>query len=272
MPVCPTCAQPNEPNRRFCGSCGARLESSVEGTPESASPSAPRGRASGAVTPAELEALTAEVKRSPTSADAYLRLGAALLASGKGERAFSTFRAAKAIAPNDVRIHRLGAEILETLGRHDEALAALDTVVKLSPGGDIEADLQAARILHESGRRQKALDRLQRLRDAAPRKPEILLRLSEIELSLGDAVAAQIDLTAYRKQTGESREMFLLLGQAMMAQSFHDGAIRHYRDALAKFPDDFELRLGLGRAYLGSGERGQAMLEFERALAAAPTR
>jgi len=272
MPVCPTCAQQNEPNRRFCGSCGARLEPSVEGTPGSGPQPASRGHAPGVVTPAELEALTAEVKRSPTSPDAYLRLGTALLATGKGERAFSTFRAAKAIAPNDVRIHRLGAEILETLGRHDEALAALDTVVKLSPDGDIEADLQAARLLHESGRRQKALERLQRLRDAAPRKPEILLRLSEIELSLGDAVAAQADLTAYRKQTGESRDMFLLLGQAMMAQSFHDGAIRHYRDALAKFPDDFELRLGLGRAYLGSGERGQAMLEFERALAAAPTR
>lgn len=269
MPVCPNCAQANEPNRPFCGSCGARLEPSGEGIPGFDQQSAPRSRAS--VTPAELEALTAEVKRSPTSPDAYLRLGTALLASGKGERAFSTYRAAKAIAPNDIRIHRLGADILEALGRHDEALGALDTVVKLS-GGDVEADLLAAKILHESGRRQKALERLQKLRDAAPRKPEILLRLAEIELSLGDAVAAQADLTIYRKQAGETREMFLLLGQAMMAQSFHDGAIRHYRDALTRFPDDFELRLGLGRAYLGSGERGQAMLEFERALAAAPTR
>lgn len=269
MPVCPNCSQANEPHRRYCGSCGARMEPSGGGTTESDPLAAARA---GAVSPAELEALTAEVKRAPTSPDAYLRLGAALLDSGKSERAFSTYRAGKTIAPNDVRIHRLGAQIFEALGRHDEALNALDTVVKLSGGVDVEADLQAAKLLHESGRRQKALDRLQALREAAPRKPEILLRLAEIELSLGDAVAAQADLSAYRKQTGESREMFLLLGQAMMAQAFHDGAIRHYREALARYPDDFDLRLGLGRAYLGTGERGQAMLEFERALVASPTR
>lgn len=276
MPVCQNCAQTNDANRRYCGSCGARMEPSAGGGKTgSASPATDGNRpaaGTAVVTPAEIEALAAEVKRSPTTPDAYIRLGMALLASGKGERAFSTYRAGKTIAPNDIRIHRLGAQVFEMLGRHDEALEALDSVVKLSGGTDIEAELQAAKILHESGRRQKALDRLQRLREAAPRKPEILLRLAEIELSLGNAVAAQADLSTYRKQTGESREMFLLLGQAMMAQSFHDGAIRHYREALAVYPDDFDMRLGLGRAYMGTGERGQAMLEFERALAVAPTK
>ncbi|HNW33330.1 MAG TPA: tetratricopeptide repeat protein [Candidatus Ozemobacteraceae bacterium] len=274
MPVCPNCAQSNEPNRRYCGSCGARMDpvnsppatSRTEVTTNDGTPSKESMAAR-----LELDTLTAEVKRSPTSPDAYLRLGMAQLTAGKAERAFSTYRAGKAIAPDDVRIHRLGAQVFEALGRHDEALDSLDAVTRLSHGGDLEAALQAARILHESGRRQKALERLQVLRESAPQRPEILLRLAEIELSLGDAVAAQNDLSLYRRQTGESREMFLLLGQAMMAQSFHDGAIRHYREALASYPDDVDLRLGLGRAYLGTGERGQALLEFERALSAAPT-
>ncbi|HOY66517.1 MAG TPA: tetratricopeptide repeat protein [Candidatus Ozemobacteraceae bacterium] len=274
MPVCPNCSQQNEPNRRYCGSCGARMESVIPPASPSAARAGGAGRADAdrsAPTPAELEALTAEVKRSPTSPDAYLRLGMAQLTAGKAERAFSTYRAGKAIAPDEIRIHRLGAKVFEALGRSDEALAALDAVIRLSRSGDIEATLHAARLLHDSGRRQKALERLQTLREAAPRRPEILLRLAEIELSLGDAISAQNDLSAYRKQAGESREMFLLLGRAMMAQAFHDGAVRHYREALALYPEDFELRLGLGRAYLGTGERGQALLEFERALSAAPS-
>jgi tetratricopeptide (TPR) repeat protein len=268
MPLCPVCSQPFTQGR-FCGRCGGRLPpppgtlrvSTVDPTVPDDSP----------IGPADLDRLAAAVKDRPGSAEPYVRLAEALFRAGKGERALSTYRAAQAVAPDDRRIDRLGAQLYDALGRRDEALELYERLLILDPS-DVQAGLESARLLHEAGRREDSLQRLQTLRAQAETHPEILVRLAEIELSLNDAKSAQADLSAYRRLVGNTLDMFLLMGQAMMVQKFFDGAVKLYREALEAFHDDTDLRLGLGRAFLALQDRGQALLEFERAFATAPQR
>ncbi len=295
MPSCPTCGLPYEKGM-YCGRCGGRLPapgkggrgsrgkdgaggrsapppSPTEPAPSPDRPAAPTDRAEGDGGPTtgpaevadEIERLHKLVKRNPGSPDVYFQLIDALLRAGKADKALSTFRAVKGLAPDHPRVYRLGARVYEALGRTEDAIAALDQVLKLDRH-DLEAGLHSARLLREAGMRQQSLERLQALRSHATERPEILLRLAEVELSLGDPAAAQEDLSAFRKAAGETREMFLLLGRAMLAQNFFDGAVKHYRDGLRLFANDPDLRIGLGKAFLGLNERGKAVLEFERAL------
>ncbi|MFZ2959188.1 MAG: tetratricopeptide repeat protein [Candidatus Ozemobacteraceae bacterium] len=220
---------------------------------------------------ASLDELAAAVKKHPSSPETYLALATAQLKKGKAERAYSTWRAMKTVAPDDVRVYRLGARILDTLGRREEAITALNRLLIAAPE-DTESALFLARIQHESGRRREALTVLQSLRERASEHPDILLRLAENQLALGDPAAAQEDLSSYRKMAGENLDVFLMLGRAMLQQSFYDGAIRLYKEGLSMFSEDPDLLLGLGKALLGAGEKGQALLEFERAGHRAPDR
>lgn len=280
MGKCPSCGF-NGGVGKFCGKCGARLPKAEkkaepaslppnEGPPEkSEKPIAREASKTPAPNAAEIEELSAKVKKNPGSIQNYLKLAEALLNGGKGERAFSTFRAAKAMAPEDPRIHKLGAKVMEALGRQEEAVKEWRLALKYDPE-DLTSALQMARLLHETGRRQKALDILQKLKSKAPEHPEILLKIAEIKLSLGDSSSLQEDLSLFRKLAGETRDMFVYLGKTMLMQSFYDGAIAHYREGLTRFPSDPELLLGMGKALLGGGDRKSAILQFERACQFAP--
>ncbi|MBF0500897.1 MAG: tetratricopeptide repeat protein [Candidatus Riflebacteria bacterium] len=261
---CSSCGLENE-GVKYCGRCGERLAATAMTHDHSDSETFIEK------TKDSLDELAVRVKKQPTSPDAYLQLAIAQLESGKAERAYSSWRAMKAVAPDDPRAYRIGARILDTLGRRDDAIAALSTLIRLEPD-DTDSAMFLARIQHESGRRREALVILQSLRARASEHPEILLSLAENQLALDDPAAAQEDLSTYRKMAGENLNVFVMLGRAMLQQSFFDGAIRLYREGLVLFPEDPELLVGLGKALLGAGEKGQALLEFERAGHKAPDR
>ena len=273
MPRCHECGFLYEQGR-FCGRCGIKMEIPTPSPPRPATPATPSVPDSASTSRSitkELESLQATVKANPGVPKPYIDLTKALIRLGKFDRAFSTYRASRAIAPEDLEIMNLGGLLLEKLGRRDEAIELWESVLKQQET-NMEAGMHLARLLLESGRRRDALARLQSWRDKATSHPEILLRVAEIHLSTGNAAAAQEDLAEFRRLAGNTREAFLLLGKAMMVQNFSDGAIRLYREALGQYPDDADFRLGLGKALLAANERGQALLEFERAGQTAPDR
>jgi tetratricopeptide (TPR) repeat protein len=213
--------------------------------------------------------LAAQLRKSPGNPEAYLALAEAQMKAGKVDRALSTFRAVKAIAPDNIRVLRLGARIYEALGRKDEAISSWGACLKVD-GRDIDAALQTARLLFDTGRRRKALDILERLRSTARHFPDILLRMAEIRLSLNDPAGAQQDVSMFKSLSGKTLEMFSLLGRSMLLQDFFDGAVKTFREGLEDYPNSPDLLMGLGKALLELGEKGQALLEFERAFQFAP--
>lgn len=267
MATCPKCLF-DSVSGRFCGKCGALVAAVT--APESKRPVAAGKAAQNENRPISREELTAleqAVKKNPGDVSHYLRLAEALSEMGRYEHAFSTFRAARVIAPDDSAVLKAGAKVFELMGRREDALDCLKKAIKNRPGQtDDGAILKLAGLLYDSGRKEEALQWLEELFRRSGDKPDVLIRIAQIHLSLGNAPEAQEYLAKYRDIAGATCEMYLLLGQTMLARKFYDGAIKNFREAIRAFPDNPQMRLGLGRSYLGMGEKGQALLEFEQAI------
>lgn len=260
MAICPKCSSDSVAGK-YCGNCGAVVvinsdkNSQVQDSPADSKP----------VFRPDIEQLEKNLKKNPDKIASYTDLAAAYCHVGRYEQAFSTFRAAKTIAPESSDVLKTGATIFELMGRREEAIDCLQQVVK-NPASDSEAVFTLSGLLYDCGKKDEALSWLEKLNDADSRNPEVLIRIAQIHLSLGNASEAQKYLSVYKEIAGATREMFLLLGQTMLARRFFDGAVKNFREAVRAFPEDPDMRLGLGRAYLGMNEKGQALLEFDQAL------
>ena len=265
MAICPKCSFASVAGR-FCGKCGAVVLSagSAEG------PSAVVARPVVAVpTKDELAGLEQALKKNPGEIANYINLAEALAGMGRFDQAYSTFRAAKAIAPEHAGVLKTGARVFELMNRREEAIDCLKKAIK-SNNKDSDAIFRLAGLLYDSGKKEEALEWLQELFERSDDQPEILIRIAQIHLSLGNAPDAQEYLARYKEIAGSTGEMYLLLGQTMLTRKFYDGAVKNFREAIRTFPNDAQMRLGLGRAYLGMNEKGQALLEFEQALNKSP--
>ena len=217
----------------------------------------------------EMTALEQILKKNPGDPGSYVNLAAAQALVGRYEQAFSTFRAARAIAPEDPAVLKAGAMVFELMNRREESIDCLKKAIKAN-NNDSDAIFKLAGLLYDSGKKEEALQWLEELFHRSGDQPDILIRIAQIHLSLGNAAEAQEYLAKYKDLAGSTSEMYLLLGQTMLARKFFDGAVRNFREAIRTFPEDPEMRLGLGRAYLGMNEKGQALLEFEQALNKSP--
>ncbi len=265
MAVCPKCSF-DSVSGRFCGKCGAVV---LNGAVSSVVAAADSRVAASAPTREDLVALEQALKKNPGDPTGYMNFAGALAEVGRYEQAFSTFRAARAIAPDHPGVLKTGALVFELMNRREEAIDCLKKAIKNSRE-DSEAIFKLAGLLYDSGKKEEALQWLEELFRRSGDQPGIIIRIAQIHLSLGNAAEAQEYLARYKELAGSTREMYLLLGQTMLARKFFDGAVKNFREAIRSFPDDSEMRLGLGRAYLGMNEKGQALLEFEQALNKSP--
>ncbi|MDD3145827.1 MAG: tetratricopeptide repeat protein [Candidatus Riflebacteria bacterium] len=270
MATCPKCSF-TPVSGRFCGKCGAVVSASIGSVTTSGHVAeVSEHRQDAAVTSREtLTALEQTLKKNPGQTVNYVNLANAQADMGRYEQAFSTFRAVRAIAPDDTAVLKTGARIFELMNRREESIECLKKAIKIDKN-DSDAIFRLAGLLYDSGKKEEALQWLEELYRRSQSQPDILIRIAQIHLSLGNAAEAQEYLARYKELAGSTREMFLLLGQTMLARKFFDGAVKNFREAGRAFPEDAEMRLGLGRAYLGMGEKGQALLEFEQALNKSP--
>lgn len=215
----------------------------------------------------DLTALELELKKNPSDSACYVNLADAQLALNKKQQAFSTYRAAKVICPDDPVVMRLGAKVLEALGKREEAVECLQNALKSGDKSVCDADSisHLAELLYNSGKKDLAISWLNKLVRVSDEKPEVLIRLAQIYLSIGNILESQKYLKRYKEKAGESREMYSLIGETMLARGFYDGAVKNYSDAVKCFADDADMHLGLGKGWLGMGETGAALKEFSEA-------
>lgn len=267
MAICPKCSS-DSVSGRFCGSCGATVSGPV-GVPSAAALDGSAESAAVMPTREDLTRLEQTLKKNPGEIINYINLADALSALGRYEQAFSAFRAVRAIAPDNPEVLKAGSRVFELMNRREEAIDCLKKAIG-TRCEDHDAIFRLAGLLYDSGKKEESLNWLEELHKKSRTQPEILIRIAQIHLSLGNAAEAQQYLAQYKDLAGATREMFLLLGQTMLARKFFDGAVKNFREAIRTYPDDPKMRLGLGRAYLGMNEKGQALLEFEQALNKSP--
>ena len=215
----------------------------------------------------DLTALELELKKNPANSACYVNLADAQLALNKNQQAFSTYRAAKVICPDDPIVMRMGAKVLEALGKREEAVDCLQKALQTGDKSVCDADTisHLAELLYNSGKKDLALSWLKKLVRLSDEKPEVYIRLAQIHLSVGNILESQKYLKLYKEKAGETREMYTLIGETMLARGFYDGAVKNYSDAVRSFKEDADMHLGLGKGWLGMGETGAALKELSEA-------
>lgn len=260
MALCPKCKTETS-SGSFCGNCGFILFQ------DTASAQAAKQSQTGiTLTIKDLENLEATLKKAPTDPMNYVNLAEAQLLMNRLQQAYSTIRAARAIAPKHSKVLKISGQIFEAMQRPEEAIKWLTKYLK-DDVSDATELLRLSNLLFQLGKKEEALIWLGKGLKQDPNNAELTIRIASIYLNIGNPEEAQKFLNHYKKLAGSTPEMYLLMGKTMLSRKFYDGALKNFMEATQAFPEDVRMQIGLGRAHLAMNEKGKALLIFEQALA-----
>lgn len=172
----------------------------------------------------------------PINTDAMHLKGIAALAQGSPLEALTLVERACALLPRSALFHRSRAEVLNALGRSDDACDALKTAIGLKP-------------------------------DWA----EAYLALGSAHAAQGHSAAAKTALLQATKLAPMLAEAWSNLGVLYLAEKKIDDALTAFTRALAARPGFADALNGMGVALTESGRVADAIATFDQALAITPT-
>jgi predicted Zn-dependent protease len=196
-------------------------------------------------------------------ADLAADLFAAQRRQHKREAALKTATLLRGLDPNRREFENERVDLLTELGRHEDALALLRTMLQQEPANARLLQHYSGQ-LYQLGREDEAIA----VYDAAP--PELQLDKAVLLFEAGrheDAHAVHAALLA----SEPDNPVFRLRAAALLAQIGRAGeALALLEDAQARQPDDIDLQAGTGNAALLSGDAQKAAAMLERVVAQVP--
>lgn len=183
------------------------------------------------------------------------------------ERALAALTRARALKPEDPRTLKAFVQLLQDLGRDEEASSILATLERLDPG-DADVLYHRARALEKAGRRDEALELM---REAVRRQPSWnhFSNLADMSYRAGDLNGARAGLEAMLERTPDTFGGRSRLAQLELLSGSPQRAAELYEKLVAQRPGEAELsNLGVARLLLGQADA--AAEAFRRALDKAP--
>jgi predicted O-linked N-acetylglucosamine transferase (SPINDLY family) len=202
-------------------------------------------------------------------ADGLYTQALAACEAGRIEDGIALVRRAIALAPEQLRLHRLLGMALSRLGRNEDALQSIDRAVALDPA---RADLYGSRadVLVALGRLDAAVESYDRALALAPDSVEdwcnrgaVLIDLgrhSEAVASFGRAIALAPDFAPAHYNHGN----------ALAAIERHDEALASFDRAIALAPDFADAHNNRANALDRLARHAEALASADRALAIDP--
>ena len=191
---------------------------------------------------------------------------------GLYERAGAALERARELRPDDALV-LVGLGTLE-LAKHDfaSALRTGQAAIELDPG-QAAAHGVVADALVELGRYEEAVDALQTMLDLQP-DLAAWARVSYLRELYGDLEGAEEAMREAVRRAGPVAEnrayVTALLGNLLAYQGRRAEAASAYEQALTIFPDHGPSLLGLARLAIGDGDLGAARARLERAVEVLP--
>jgi len=203
----------------------------------------------------------------PQDAKAVYYLGVAQEKSGRLEEALDTYRRAYGLDESDLSPIKASAEVLVALGRERAALLQIESYLPKAPDDAAMYEL-AGRLALMGKEYDKAVEYLQHLRDMDFQN----VRYSELlaKAQLGARQHAQLvdNLTELlaRKNYEAPTWVYLMLGDAYLAQGQGRNAFNAYFTASEREPRQVEIWLSLSRAAIAMDDAPRAVGSAQRAL------
>lgn len=166
--------------------------------------------------------------------------------------------------PADAAAHRDRATALRVLGRHKDALAAIEAAEKLDPAdkGTLKAK---SRILCALGRRNGAIGALNMALAGSGSDPAVYRELARLHTLLGEYDIAR-EMWASIVDQDPSHEAYMGLAHACMALRRHNDAVIALEGAIGEAPDDAYAHAQKGMAELNDDRNVEAVAAFEKAI------
>jgi tetratricopeptide (TPR) repeat protein len=212
---------------------------------------------------------------APNRADIYQLLSAIAIRNEDYQGAYEYANKAILANPKDIQSTVTLVKSLSALGRHQEALARLDSAIT-SAQQSKQLYLERVSILRKKDGPRAALSELTGLTRVYPDDFTILNTLSKLYLEVGElenaVSAAQQALKTCTEKTSrnEQANLHLMIGQILRQCGQLDQSILHLNEAIQLAPDRLEPYLELGLARKERREYQQALQIFERATIIAP--
>ena len=165
-----------------------------------------------------------------------MKLGKVLQASGSKAQALALFRKAAQEHPEDVQIHILLGELLESEKDWDGAKASYQKALEIQPENAVASNNLASVILQEGG---------------------------NIDVALAMAQTA-------RRGMPDSADAADKLGWAYYKKGAFGNAIDLFKEAVKKNPDDPSFHYHLGLAYQQAGNQALAKEQLQKVLKISP--
>jgi tetratricopeptide (TPR) repeat protein len=209
-----------------------------------------------------LPELRRAAKAEPSSMEAQLALGRALIRAGRSAEAAAQMERAVRLDRRSLDALYAAAEVQFSAGESRKARSACQRLAKLDPD-DVRTLVCTARAFLAWRRSSQAFAPIEKALVVAPDDPRVLLVVADAR-----RIAGQLDeaLAAYRRAIGAApgqARAHLGSAQVLELDKQPDAALKAFRKALELDPDDPELQLELGRRLDGD----EAVRLLERANA-----
>lgn len=158
----------------------------------------------------------------------------------------------------------LGA-VLQSLGKHDEAIKHLRAALKVRPD-DATAHNNLGAAFQSLGRYDEALDQFRQALKVRPDYIDAHYNLGTLLLSRGDAEEALSHFREVLQVKADDADAHSALGSALALRGNLVEAAAHFEDAVRINPEHFNAHYNLGYVYTRQGDLTQAAAHYERAL------
>ena len=183
----------------------------------------------------------------------------------KRAAALQTAMLAQSLDPARPAFEEERFDLLTELGRHGEALALLQAMLRRAPA-DARLHRHYNRLLHQLGRDGEMFASY----DAAPATAELQLDKATLLSEAGRHADAHATLAALLAREPENTPVLLAAAAALTQMGRPGDAMAMLETASARRPDDLGFKAGIGNAALRSGDAQKAAAMLEAVVAGAP--
>ena len=156
--------------------------------------------------------------------------------------------------------------VSEKLGQVDEALATIESFLKVEPAS-AKGQLHHARCLYQKGSHAEALAILDRLEATYPDKLELLSERGQVLARMGNFAQARVFWNQVLAETPDHTNTLFNFGQLEMESGNHDEAATFFEKAIRKEPFNNKFRYFAGLNLIQNGFRDRASALWEASKA-----